>query len=96
MSVRQMEGDCRRFVQYQLPILENGDEPIWIELQVGFLLVNIGVAIDGDELVLNPDLVEQDMRQQTDIAWVLIQFDHDRASVQRARLSTTVAIYGIF
>src|SRR5580692_2525245 len=64
MGVGQVQRDRGRFIQYEVTIPENRDETVRVELQIGFALVGVGVAVDEDQPVLDFELVQQDVRQQ--------------------------------
>jgi len=82
MFVCKMQGNRRGLVEHQVTVFENRDQSIRIELRIHFALVDKGVAIDEHQPVLDADLVEQDVREQADIAGVGVKLDHGAGSVQ--------------
>jgi hypothetical protein len=80
-----MQGDGSRLIEDEVSVLQYGYQPVWIQLQERFLLVGARVTIDEYQSMLNPDLMEQDMREKTDVARVVIEFEHGATSIAHAR-----------
>ena len=76
MRVAQMQRDRAGLIEHEVSINQDRNETVRVECQVALSLVSSSEAIDENEAVGEPDLVQKDMREQTDVAGIVVKFDH--------------------
>ena len=75
-AVGQVQADRLRLVQHQAVVLQHRDQAVGIEREVGRRLVFAPGAIHQHPLERHRQFVQQHVRREAGVAWVVVQADH--------------------
>ena len=80
MAIDQVQADRRGLIDHEIAIDKRRDAAVGVELQVLGRLVLLLVAVEQNQLVFCPDLLQHHMRRQVGVSGVVVEFVHGRVS----------------